>query len=76
MDVAAAIFDAIPSRSPDRVAWGRVAVVSPLQVTFAGDSASVRVESRAASYVPTVGDTVVLLRVGARWVAFAKLEVA
>ena len=52
--------------------FAEVTVVSPLTVTFPGDTAAVPV-SRLSSYAPTVGDTAILLRVGTRFVALGAL---
>ena len=52
--------------------FAEVTTVGPLTVTFPGDSAAVPM-SALAGYVPTVGDTAVLVRVGSRWVAVGSL---
>ena len=52
--------------------FAEVTATSPLMVEFPGDTESVRVP-RLGGYSPTVGDTVILLRVGTRFVAIGAL---
>lgn len=52
--------------------FAAVTTASPLTVTFPGDTGAVPM-SRLASYTPTTGATVVLLRVGTRFVAIGEL---
>ena len=62
----------IARRDMPAARFAEVTTTGPLTVTFPGDSAAVPM-SRLSSYAPTVGDTVVLLRVGSRWVAIGAL---
>lgn len=48
--------------------WGVIASESPLAVTFAGDTSSTAMQARADDYTPTVGDVVVVDKVGSRLV--------
>ena len=55
------------------VKWGTVKSLTPLRVLLPGDTTSVRV-GIVGSYVPTVGDRVALLKVGAGWFAAGVLD--
>lgn len=51
-----------------------VSQASPLRVRFDGETvASTRDYTRLANYTPTVGDRVVMGRVGSTWTAFGKV---
>ena len=51
------------------VRYGTVDEASPLTVLLDGDNVSVPIRNRASSYTPGDGDRVILLRLGAVWVA-------
>lgn len=69
MDLAAEILKASDRRGAfTSVRWATVAQVSPLLVTFPGDTGSVPT-LRLTSYTPILAQSVVLARVGSRWVA-------
>ena len=55
------------------VRWGTVETASPLTVTLPGDTATVGV-SAVDGFTPTVGATVVLLKVGNRLWAIAERD--
>ena len=62
----------IARRTVPVAGFAEVTTAVPLTVTFPGDTAAVPM-SALAGYVPTVGDTAVLVRVGSRWVAVGSL---
>ena len=74
MDISQVILDAVRREVARQLAdvrqvrWATVTAVSPLTVTFPGDSAAVPV-GRLDSYTPTVDDTAVLVKAGTRWIA-------
>lgn len=75
MDVADVIAETVERevsrqlKAGPRVGWGTVTQASPLKVRRPGDTVGTRV-GRVDSYTPTVGDRVVLVKVGkTRWVA-------
>lgn len=73
IDVLLAAVDRKIAKAAKREVWfAEVAAVSPLTVTFPGDTAAVAV-LRLSSYSPSVGDTAVLVRAGTRWVAIGVL---
>jgi len=63
----------LASQPPDRKN-GRVAGTNPLEVLFPGDAFATVIRVKAASYQPTVGDVVVVERVGSTWVAVYSIE--
>ena len=64
----AAVDRKIAGAAKREVWFAEVAAVSPLTVTFPGDTAAVAV-GRLSSYTPSVGDTAVVVKVGTRWLA-------
>lgn len=62
------------AQTPAARKWGRVEATVPLTVRFPGDTAGTEVSVKAAGYVPTVGDVVVVERVGSTWVAAYAIE--
>jgi hypothetical protein len=76
--LVAELVDQADPVAPDArsTAWGRIAVASPLEVTFAGDAEPVRVTTKIASYVPVLGQTVALVKFGSKWVAVGAIGAA
>lgn len=76
MNVSRALLAVIDRRVARSVVvssrFAEVTTVSPLTVTFSGDSAAVPM-SALSGYAPTVGDTAVLVLVGSRYVAIGSL---